>query len=163
MFLASLSTLAVLAAPAAAVSAPAGDVTVYDASYFSGAQLSTALDLLQRTPGFTVDTGDGVRGFGGAAGNVLIDGQRTTSKADSLHDALQRIPAASVARVEIIRGGAPGIDMQGRTVLANLVLKSAPRTDASVVGVGRVLGDRRGAPPGSPAPCRRHPGDTGKG
>ena len=84
MFLASLSTLAVLAAPAAAVSAPAGDVTVYDASYFSGAQLSTALDLLQRTPGFTVDTGDGVRGFGGAAGNVLIDGQRATSKADSL-------------------------------------------------------------------------------
>ncbi len=143
MFLASLSTLAVLAAPVAAVSAPAGGVTVYDASYFAGAQLSTALDLLQRVPGFTVDTGDGVRGFGGAAGNVLIDGQRATSKADSLNDALQRIPAASVARVEIIRGGAPGIDMQGRTVLANLVLKSAPRTDASIVAVGRFLGDGR--------------------
>ena len=143
MFLASLSTLAVLAAPVATVSAPAGGVTVYDASYFAGAQLSTALDLLQRVPGFTVDTGDGVRGFGGAAGNVLIDGQRATSKADSLNDALQRIPAASVARVEIIRGGAPGIDMQGRTVLANLVLKSAPRTDASIVAVGRFLGDGR--------------------
>ncbi len=141
-----LQPAAVVAVPSVTGPAPAatGDVAVYDAAFFAGAQLSTALDLLQRVPGFTVDTGDGVRGYAGSAGNVLIDGQRTPSKADSLRDALQRIPAASVARVEVIRGGAPGIDMQGRTVLANLVLKSAPRTDASVVGVGRVVGDRRG-------------------
>ena len=146
MLVAFASLLAALAAPVPAVSTPAatGDVAVYDAAYFAGGQLSTALDLVQRVPGFTVDTGEGVRGYAGSAGNVLIDGQRTTSKADSLREALQRIPAASVARVEIIRGGAPGIDMQGRTVLANLVLKSAPRTDVNLVSVGRFLGDRRG-------------------
>ncbi len=149
MFVASLTLLAALAAPVPAISAqtasaPAGDIVVYDAAFFAGAQLSTALDIVQRVPGFTVDTGDGLRGYAGSAGNVLIDGQRTPSKADSLREVLQRIPAASVARVEIIRGGAPGIDMQGRTVLANVVLKSTARTDLSLVAVGRALGDRRG-------------------
>ena len=142
MFVASLTLLAALAAPVPAISAqtasaPAGDIVVYDAAFFAGAQLSTALDIVQRVPGFTVDTGDGLRGYAGSAGNVLIDGQRTPSKADSLREVLQRIPAASVARVEIIRGGAPGIDMQGRTVLANVVLKSTARTDLSLVAVGR--------------------------
>src|SRR5262249_36016806 len=40
---------------------------------------------------------------------------------------LNRIPASSVERIELIRGGAPGIDMQGRPVMANVIRK----TDAS--------------------------------
>ena len=65
-----------------------------------------------------------VRGFGGAAGNVLIDGERPATKDDSLDQILNRIPASAVARIEVIRGGAPGIDMQGKTVIANVVRRS---------------------------------------
>ncbi|MGH1558376.1 hypothetical protein ACRAWD_12570 [Caulobacter segnis] len=36
---------------------------------------------------------------------------------------LRRIAAPTVERIDLIRGGAPGIDMQGRTVMANIVLK----------------------------------------
>ena len=93
----------------------------YPAVFFAPFQPNTALDMIFRLPGFTLDTGASVRGFGGAAGNVLVDGERPTSKDDPLDAVLRRIPAASVIRIELIRGGAPGVDMQGKTVLANIV------------------------------------------
>lgn len=80
--------------------------------------------MINRTPGFTFAKGDDVRGFSGSAGNVLIDGSRPSSKALTLDLALQRIPTASVERIEVIRGGAPGIDMQGLPVVANVVRKT---------------------------------------
>jgi outer membrane receptor protein involved in Fe transport len=80
--------------------------------------------MLGRVPGFQLDTGDSVRGYEGAAGNVLIDGQRPSTKTDGLDQILIRIPAGQVERIDIIRGGAPGIDMQGKTVIANVIKKS---------------------------------------
>ena len=97
-------------------------VTPYGAAYFADAQPYSAFDMLGRLPGFTFDRGDSdVRGFSGATGNVLIDGQRPTSKQESLETLLRRIPARAVVRIELIRAGAPGIDMQGRTLIANVV------------------------------------------
>ncbi len=119
---------AVSAAPALAAPvgqpAPASDaVTSYPPSFFDGVRPNTALDMINALPGFTFDAGGGTRGFG-AAGNVLIDGERPATKTDALDAILQRIPAASVARIDLIRGGAPGIDMQGRTQIANIIRKS---------------------------------------
>eukprot|EP01030_Chromulinospumella_sphaerica_P023915 gene23915-23975_t len=51
-------------------------VTAYPASFFAEAQPNSAMDMIARIPGFAFDEGDSVRGYGGAAGNVLIDGQR---------------------------------------------------------------------------------------
>ena len=96
-------------------------VVVYTAADFAAARPGTAFDMILRLPGFSFDGGAQVRGFADAAGNVLIDGQRPTSKQDDLSEALKRIAADQVDRIEVIRGGAPGIDMQGRTVLANVV------------------------------------------
>ena len=117
-----IAVAGVLAATApAAVAASPQAVAGYPAVFFAPFQPNTALDMIFRLPGFTLDTGASVRGFGGAAGNVLIDGERPTSKDDSLDEVLRRIPAASVIKIELIRGGAPGVDMQGKTVLANIV------------------------------------------
>ena len=113
-------------APAAAQAAtPVANqgVTAYPASFFAQAQPNSAMDMIVRIPGFAFDEGDEVRGYGGAAGNVLIDGQRNASKSEGLEDALRRIQAKQVERIDIIRGGAPGIDMQGKTVIANVILK----------------------------------------
>jgi len=96
-------------------------VTSYPPSFFAPSQPGTALDMINNLPGFTLDTGDSVRGFGGAAGNVLIDGERPATKNDGLDQILQRIPAKMVARIDLIRGGAPGIDMQGKTMIANVI------------------------------------------
>jgi outer membrane receptor protein involved in Fe transport len=95
----------------------------YAPADFAASRPNTALDMVNRLPGFTLDSGDQVRGFAGAAGNVLIDGQRPTSKSEQLSDTLARIPINQVERIDIIRGGAAGIDMQGRTVIANVIRK----------------------------------------
>ncbi|WP_298163542.1 TonB-dependent receptor [Brevundimonas sp.] len=127
-----LATTIFVAAPftaAAQSGAPAVDaaqqgVLVFEPAFFAESSPDTALDMIGRLPGFGLDTGDtDTRGFAGAAGNVLIDGDRPSSKSDSLDGILRRISAASVERIELIRGGAPGIDMQGRSVVANVVLK----------------------------------------
>jgi outer membrane receptor protein involved in Fe transport len=122
----------VLASPGFAQEAPApGQVSVqqgvisYTPADFSAARPNTALDMINRLPGFSLDGGDSVRGFAGAAGNVLIDGKRPTTKSDSLGDSLSRIPIDQVQRIDLIRGGAEGIDMQGQTVVANVIRKTA--------------------------------------
>lgn len=99
-------------------------VLVFEPAFFADSRPDTALDMIARLPGFSLSRGDsGTRGFAGAAGNVLIDGDRPSSKSDGLDQVLRRISAASVERIELIRGGAPGIDMQGQSVVANVVLR----------------------------------------
>ena len=122
----ALSLIAALAAAAPTIASaqaqPATQgVISYPPAYFSEQRPTTALDMVQRLPGFSVDKGEDVRGFEGAAGNILIDGARPTSKTDDIEEILRRIPAKQVDHVELIRGGAPGIDMQGKSVLANVV------------------------------------------
>ncbi|MGZ8370666.1 MAG: TonB-dependent receptor plug domain-containing protein, partial [Caulobacteraceae bacterium] len=98
-------------------------VTRYDPAFFAASQPTTAMDMLNHIPGFTFDGGDQVRGFAGAAGNVLLDGTRPTTKQDDLQSILRRVSASQVDHIDVIRGGAPGIDMQGKTVIANIVRK----------------------------------------
>jgi outer membrane receptor protein involved in Fe transport len=118
---------AIATAPAApgvqAQAAQTQGVISYPAAFFAGPQVANASEMLGRVPGFSLDTGDEVRGFEGAAGNVLVDGQRPASKTDNLEEILRRIPASQIERIDIIRGGAPGIDMQGKSVLANVIKK----------------------------------------
>lgn len=113
----------VLAQAVVTAAAPAEGVIAYPPAFFSAQEPGTARDMVERLPGFLLESGSTARGFEGTAGNVLIDGRRPASKTDTLHDILDRIPASKVARIEVIRGGAPGIDMQGRAVVANIVLK----------------------------------------
>lgn len=119
-----LAQAAAAFSPPAAVAPPPQGVISYPTSFFAGQQVANANEMLARIPGFTLDTGDSVRGFEGAAGNVIVDGQRPTSKTDTLDQILTRIPIAQIERIDVIRGGAPGIDMQGKTVIANVVRKS---------------------------------------
>lgn len=99
-------------------------------AYFVEANPASALEMVRLLPGFRLTEGDAtVRGYSGAVGNVLIDGRPPASKQDKLEDILKRIPTASVERIELIRPGAAGIDMQGFALLANVVRKvsTAPR------------------------------------
>jgi hypothetical protein len=110
---------------------------------------NTALDMVNRLPGFNFDrgAGNGVRGLAGSTGNVLIDGARPASKSDSIESQLNRISAAQVERIELIRGGAPGIDMQGRSEVANIIRKSADSlTQSATVRVEHFTEDGRFLP-----------------
>lgn len=107
-----------VAVPPVADSAP-----VYPAAFFAPFQPQTALDMLERTPGFALSQGSFARGFGGAAGNVLIDGQRPTIKVGGISEVLRRIPAGRVERIALLRGG-DAAEAQGQSLVANVVLKA---------------------------------------
>mgnify|MGYP001252749513 FL=1 len=143
IWLAGAAACALLGSPAMAQTAPGPGapgadaarqgVLVFETAFFADARPDTALDMIARLPGFAFESGDsGTRGLAGTAGNVLIDGRRPSTKSDNLDQILRRISAAGVARVELIRGGAPGIDMQGRSVVANVVLIRTVTTERVV-------------------------------
>ncbi len=131
-----------LAAQAQAA-APADGRVVYEAAFFQSFAPQTALDMVRRVPGFSLAEGAERRGFSGAAGNVLIDGERPSSKTE-LEDLLARIPAAQVLRIELLRGAAAAGDAPGQAVLVNVVRTSSAGTgtwqiDAQRSRKGRVM------------------------
>jgi hypothetical protein len=137
-----MSAVVILAAVASAA-APSAAITPYPAAFFAPRQPNTALDMVELLPGFTFDSGGQVRGFGGAAGNVLIDGSRPASKDDGLEEVLKRIPVSAVVRIDVIRGGAPGIDMQGKMVIANIVRRRDAGTQLIVSASTTIFQDGR--------------------
>lgn len=141
-WLAAVSAIALTAFSAHAQTAPApeaaetadGRILIYEPEFFADSNPNTALDMVNRVPGFRLENGDDVRGYAGAGGNALIDGARPASKSDTASDVLARTPASRVERIELIRGGAPGIDMQGRSVLVNVILSDEASRQHTVQG-----------------------------
>lgn len=110
-------------APAPSEDASQRGVLVFNPDFFADQRPNTALEMVNRVPGFSASDGDGSRGFEGAVGNILINGSRPASKNDTGTSVLSRTLASQVERIELIRGGAPGIDMQGFSVVVNVITK----------------------------------------
>ena len=100
----------------------------YPDAYFAKFNPQTAWDMVTRIPGFTIDAGDDIRGFGAGAGNVLIDGARPSSKSGGIEEALKRVLARSVARIELIRGTASASEASGQAVVANVITEASDAT-----------------------------------
>ncbi len=89
-----------------------------------------ALDMIEEIPGFSVNDdrggggggGNAGRGFGQASENLLINGERVSSKSTSTADQLSRIPAANVIRIEVVDGATLDIPgLAGR--VANIIVR----------------------------------------
>ena len=114
--------------------------TAYDAAFFAQYAPRSALDIARRVPGFNLDLGNvDIRGFAAAAGNVVINGARPSSKAESLETTLLRIPAARVSRVEVGPGDLYGADYSSKSQVLNIVLSAEGGIDANVTASGRRL------------------------
>ena len=77
----------------------------------------------------------------------------------TVDDVLARIPASTVERIELIRGGA-GVDMAGHAVLANVVRRTDPEPEFAVEGGVAVSGDGQGWPVATLEYGRRRAGTT---
>jgi outer membrane receptor for ferrienterochelin and colicin len=119
--------------PSAATSLPelVAGKRIFTPGYFTSDNPQTAADMVGRVPGFGIEDGDQVRGFGGAAGNVLIDGARPTSKSENLQSILARIPASNVERIELLEGAAAGALAPGKTLVVNVVRKADSKSGGS--------------------------------
>ncbi|RST31088.1 hypothetical protein HMF7854_09745 [Sphingomonas ginkgonis] len=145
------------AAQAFAQQAPAGDrpahsagsarTSVYGPEFFAPYAPSTALDIVTRVPGFVLETGStDVRGFAGAAGNVVVNGARPSSKSETLDALLARIPARRVQKVEVGPGDLYGSDYSSKTQVLNIILAAEGGLDGSVKGKLTRLYDGRLVP-----------------
>lgn len=142
--MAALPALAQTADPAPGDPAPAplvqavtsaGTRQVYEAAYFVPFAPANALQIVARVPGFSIQgTDESVRGFGSAAGNVVINGQRPSSKSESLDIILARIPASRVLRVEVGPGEQFGAEYTGKAQVLNLVLTSGGGVAGTIEG-----------------------------
>ncbi|MCE2891301.1 MAG: TonB-dependent receptor plug domain-containing protein [Hyphomonadaceae bacterium] len=112
----------------------------FQPAYFNDITPQTAADMVVRIPGFNIEDGESVRGFGGAAGNVLIDGSRPTSKNESLFAILSRIPAGNVEKIELLEGAAAGALAPGKSLIVNVIRKAnnkaSGKWEVQTTGVG---------------------------
>lgn len=128
---------------------PEAAQTSFPASFFAELQPQNALDMLSRLPGFTLIEGHAVRGFGGAAGNVLVDGARPASKDISLSEYLRRIPASVVERIELIDGAEAGLQGGASRLIANVVRRTAAPSSGTWRMSNAVTARNRHAPFGA--------------
>ncbi|MAK60574.1 MAG: hypothetical protein CMK09_06320 [Ponticaulis sp.] len=127
--LCALAGICLVAAPSIqAQDSTESGVTSFLAADFDQYNPTNALDMVSQVPGFSIDNGDNVRGFGGAAGNVLIDGERPSTKSN-LENTLRRIPVENVERIDLVRGASGDLDMRGQSRIVNVVLKEGATTN----------------------------------
>ncbi|MCY3690171.1 MAG: TonB-dependent receptor [Gammaproteobacteria bacterium] len=147
----ALAILILGLAPGALAQDNVGDesTVIYPASYFEEFSPITAQDMLDRIPGMSSRGGPGGggpprgfssggppgagpsnvtrggRGFGGgrSGGNeILINGKRTAGKNNNTSGILDRITAAQVDHIEIIRDTSGSLDVRGSGQVVNVVL-----------------------------------------
>ena len=114
--------------------APGQGATVFDSTFFAPYNPVNAGDMVARVPGFEINDGDDRRGFGATGGNVLINGERPSSKA-TISEQLRRIPASAVLRVELLSGSASGADVRGQSRLVNVLLRPTADTGSALTWV----------------------------
>jgi hypothetical protein len=129
----------------AAASGTLSRVASYEAAYFTQYAPRSALDIVRRVPGFQLDLGAtqtdlgqvDVRGFAGTAGNVVFNGARPTSKAESLEVTLARIPAQRVLRVEVGPRDLYGSDYAAKSQVLNVILSAESGIDGNVTAAAK--------------------------
>jgi len=125
----------------------------YEPSFFAPTNPVTALDIVDRVPGFQLQRQGGVngqvRGFGGAASNVLINGSRPSTKSTPIEKILQRISAADVIRVDLIRGATGSLESSQASVVVNLMVKERDNESSTLWGASLSIEDGHITPNGN--------------
>ena len=115
----------------------ANSTVIYTADSFSQYNPITASDMLDRIPGISLrgggpGSGRGDRGLG-TGGNLLINGQRIAGKGNSARDQLDRITAAEVERIEIIRDTSGALNVRGASEVINVILLATQSRSSTTV------------------------------
>ena len=150
------SAMAVMAVPSQAVAndsaanAEASSVRAgsrqFTPDFFTTYAPVTALDMVKRIPGFSISEGEGRRGFGENAGNVLIDGDRPSTKSDDIWTMLSRIPASQVEYIELSEQAGADTETQGQGQVINIVRKRTAKVNGTYEGT-IIAGTRYGFQP----------------
>ncbi len=131
------------AVPDAATSSPTSGTRRFTPTDFAQFDPVSALEMVRRVPGFSIAQDDGKRGFGDSAGNVLIDGDRPSSKSDDIFTILSRIPANQIEYIELTESAGGDGELRGRAQIVNVVRKKSNKLNGTyevAAAVGEVGG-----------------------
>ncbi|MBI1340975.1 TonB-dependent receptor [bacterium] len=146
---ASFAALTAVFSPSAGAQTPPGSTPApepgdtsqksFTSGYFVPFNPVTAEDMVRRIPGFTLDDGGDRRGFTGATGNVLIDGEVPSSKT-RVSEQLARISARDVLRIDLFSGASQTSDLRGQSTFVDVRLRprSAGATNTFVAQANRL-------------------------
>ena len=107
---------------------------VYDQIYFQKFNITNAADAIKRIPGVeNLSSGNSSanyepggnnkkRGFGSSGTQILINGERQSSKSNNIVKTLERINAESLIKIEVIRGSEAGLDVRSDGVIINIIV-----------------------------------------
>ena len=108
---------------------------IYEKDYFNQFNITNVNDALKRIPGVEnigsrntesyEPGGNQKRGFGSSGTQILINGERQSSKSNSIIKTLERINADSLIRIEVIRGSEAGLDVRSDGVIVNIIVDSS--------------------------------------
>ncbi|SCC17370.1 Outer membrane receptor proteins, mostly Fe transport [Chitinophaga costaii] len=89
---------------------------------------STALEILRKAPGVTIDKDDNIllKGQGGAT--VMLDGRLTHLSGDQLANLLKNMSSETIASIEIITNPSAKYDAAGSTGIINIKTKKSKLT-----------------------------------
>ncbi|MBO2011502.1 TonB-dependent receptor domain-containing protein [Hymenobacter negativus] len=83
----------------------------------------TALDILRKAPGVTLDKDDNILYRGSAGVNVMIDGKLTYMSGAALSSYLKSLPASAISQIELMPNPPASMDAAGTAGVLNIKLK----------------------------------------
>ncbi|MFW5927434.1 MAG: hypothetical protein ACOCSR_05215, partial [Wenzhouxiangella sp.] len=136
------------------------ETVTYRPDFFARYRPVSALDMVENLPGFRLDDGSSSRGFGAAAGNVLVNSKRPSTKQDRVSSFLERIPASRVERIDLIRGDTGALPVGEQSVVANVILSGDGRATWTWQTRAELDLDRGGPEPGGSLSMVNRSGQT---
>ena len=110
---------------------------VYDQIYFQKFNITNAADAIKRIPGvenlssrnasenYEPGGNNKKRGFGSSGTQILINGERQSSKSNNIIKTLERINVESLIKIEVIRGTEAGLDVRSDGIIVNIIVDSS--------------------------------------
>lgn len=100
---------------------------------------NSALDILERSPGVTVDKNDNISLMGRQGVTVMIDGKQTFLSSEQLANLLRNTDGNTIKSIELITNPSSKYDASGTAGMINIVLKKNRMTGTNgsvTVGTG---------------------------
>ncbi len=88
---------------------------------------STALEILRRTPGITLDKDDHLLLKGKSGVSVMLDGKLTYLSPDQIANLLKNMASENIAKIEVITNPSAKYDAAGNSGIVNIITKKGKK------------------------------------
>jgi len=99
------------------------DMTVINVDKSPMSAGSSAMDVLERSPGIIIDQNDNLNLQGKNGVTIMIDGKKVAMSGGELSDMLRNMPADAIEKIELITNPGAKYDAEGTGGIINIVLK----------------------------------------